>query len=1369
MLGLILSLFFSATQPGDPSPWPFQHIGNKEGLSNSAINTIYMDNQQYVWFGTWDGLNRYDGTSLKTYKPDSFVKGTISNNVVRNIVEDKNGDLWIVTHKGINRYDRNADAFTSYFTNLEGLPSLEYNTRVCLGPDSLIWVNVGGKGVSRYNQQTDSFDEVVVAGLSPTWMEGVSGMGSFAGILYLLHRDGEIVSTINGRVLYRKQVGSDFATRLHYFTQIDGRVFFAAANATGGVTIFDLANLDAPLYETALNGLPVSSISADKANKSLWVGTETGEIFRIAFSNGTTVTHDMTGFFPAFPKSKRKILSIVETDQDIVWVGTDGDGVFKFLTKPKPFHAVGVLGDRSILSSSIVRSVYEDKSGTIYIGTRSGGLNIITADDESSRVLNATNGLSNNTVLAIGEDRFGNKWLGTDGEGIDMLEHGTNRILHFPRDFVNSSDVAFGNVYDVCVDVYGTLWLGTSGYGVIQLKISKQANGQYRLDNFRQISYSTTESKGSINSNVVYTIVEEMPNILWFGTRGAGVYRYNTITHEIEEHFHTASPGRNRLSNDDVLSLYVGSSNSLWVGTSGGLNRIALEKRSYQISHYTHYEGLPNNTIHSIQEDGNGMIWLSTNNGLISFDPVRTTFKTFDANDGLQNNEFTDGASFRAPKDNKLYFGGINGLDMIRPDQIDTTLTFPRLCISQFQIHNMIVTPSDSSQILNQHIDVTSELELAYDQNFISFHFTTLDYWNKQRTEYAYFLKNFDKDWNYIGAQNVVNLTNIPPGEYTLLINYRKNGVWNPLAKKINIVVSPPFWQTPWAYLLYALVVIAVQVAIILYIRERARTKRAAAINNFKIHQMKELNDYKLQFFTNVAHEFRTPLTLILGPVSTLIQKTNSLWEKSQLRTIYNNSIRLQKLIEELLQFRKIESGKDNLKISETEILSFTQEIIDSFMQHAADHDVHLEFIPQVESINGWIDKRKIEKILINLISNAIKYNVKGGTVDVVLFEQDGKAIFRVRDSGVGIASELQPKIFDVFYNSPLQESNIRESSAGIGLSLTKSLVQLHGGSIELESRAGMGTEFTIEIPINRDAYATSALEDNLIAFHSANLAEKVSQEFSKSFNADGILPLIPTADKKLTNTILVVDDNEQIIILLKNILSDKYHVLTASNGNEALVSLHKERVDLVISDILMPGMDGLSLCRAIKDDIQTSHTPVILLTAKAEIEDRIEGLQVGADSYIPKPFHPEHLFTRIEKLIQNREQVRVKFSNLATGDLEDFSTGMGEKDDQFFIKITQCIQQHMSEPAFTADVIAEEVGLSKASLYKKVKAITNLTPHGLIKQYRLRRAAELLKTTTMSVSEVIYETGFNSRSYFYKSFNEMFNCHPKDFGSKTG
>lgn len=1350
------------------SPWPHQHINNKEsGLSNSAITAVYMDSHDYVWFGTWDGLNRFDGSTIKVYKPDAFQKNTISNNVIRSFLEDKKGNLWVVTHLGINRYDRDEDKFTRYFNESDNLPFTEYNLHAVIGPDSSVWTSLRGHGLSRFDHARNQFMSVHIDGVEEEWLKNVTDMGSSSGLIYLLGADGNLVCSLNGKVIFTRQLTMK-RTSYHKFVTIDGKYYIAISSGHGKLSLYNLTAIETNALEVDLPNNALSSISETRNRSALWLGMELGDVYKLTINNGVATALDMSDYFPQFAKEQRKILTITETSQDILWVGTDGDGVYKFLTRTKPFSGI-VSGNpqRGDISNSIVRSVFEDDDGTLYIGTRGGGLNIVNAARKETKVINTARGLSNNTVLAINKDKQNNIWIGVDGEGIDMLERNSGKIFHFPRDFENKTDIAFNYVYAICVDAYGNIWLGTSGNGVIQMEVVRTNRGTFRLEQHNQISHSFTGAPVTINSNIVYSIVEESPNILWFGTRGAGVYRYNSLANKIEEHFHTGSDIQNRLVDNDVLSLHVARNDELWVGTSGGVNRLSLRGRPFSNLHYTQRDGLPNNTVHGILSDNENRIWLSTNNGLVVFDQNKKSFKSFDANDGLQNNEFTDGAFYGSHISESLFFGGINGLDVIYPDRMDTTSSFAKLVINEFQVRNITVAAGDSSGILKKHVDATSEIVLAYDQNFISFHFTTLDYWNKQRTHYAYFLENFDKSWNYIGQQSVVNLTNIPPGEYVLQINYTNdNNRWSNSPKTINIRVTPPFWRSAWAYGFYTLMLIGLQLGVVYVIRQRARVKRAVAMDKFKMQQMQELNDYKLRFFTNVAHEFRTPLTLIFGPVVSLIKKSTSLWERNQLRTIYNNSVRLQKLIDELLQFRKIESGKERLEIAEVELIQFTHEIVDSFQQYAAELDVNIEFIPSLESLAGWVDSRKLEKVLINLISNAIKYNTKDGHVEILLKERNDRAEFTIRDTGIGIAEEMKDEIFESFFSNPDEGGDINSKSAGIGLSLTRSLVQMHKGTIEMQSQKGNGSTFIVSIPIDRGAYED--VETKTVVLSVTNLAEKISQEFGF------ISPSEPLPSPDVTSepvyTLLVVDDNAQIIVLLQSILSDRYKIVSATNGEAALKLLEEEKIDLVISDVLMPKMNGLMLCQHIKDNIQTSHIPVILLTAKAEIEDRIEGLQVGADSYIPKPFHPEHLFIRIERLIRSREQIRTRFGNMSEVELDSIATGIGEKDDAFFLKIASCIMNHLSETEFSADIIAEEVGMSKTSLYKKVKAITGLTPHGLIKQYRLKKAADLLKNSNMSVSAVIYETGFNSRSYFYKSFNEVYHCHPKDFGgAKAG
>jgi signal transduction histidine kinase/DNA-binding response OmpR family regulator/ligand-binding sensor domain-containing protein len=1372
---LILFAFLgNLIQTDSASPWPFQHVDNSSNLSNSAVTSVYMDRDDYVWLGTWDGLNRYDGSSISVYKPDPFVKGSISNNVIRNFLEDQQGNLWVVTHQGINRYNRTSNSFSVYLDSLN-VPFLEYNIRASLGSDSAIWISVVGKGISRYSSNDDSFTAVKYRDINDSWLSSVVDIGHHNGLQYLLGGDGKLICAVNNQQVFSKKV-SDKPFSFHQFVQLEQSYFLALGDGNK-LLLYDLTEIENKPYEIKLGNILISSLSGNLDHTALWVGSESGDILKLTKSNGGFVVTLMNGYFPALSKARIKILTIKETKQNIVWVGTDGDGVYKFLTRPKTFYSVTEgPANEGHLSHKIVRAIFEDDDALL-VGTRGGGLNIIDMVTNKTMVLNSSNGLSNNAVLSINKDHDNNIWVGLDGEGIDMIESGTGKIFHFPRDFENKNDLQFSSVYSICVDAFNDIWLGTSGYGVIRLKVSRVAGrasgrNKYTLKEYDQVANAGTASLNSIKSNIVYSIVEEKPNQLWFGTRGGGIYRYNALTKEIEAHIQASTNEKNSLNNNDILSLYIDQQEQLWVGSSGGLHRVFLQNRPYRIEHFSEHEGLPNNTIHGILEDEKANIWVSTNRGLVMYNRALAGFKNFDANDGLNNNEFADGAAFKSRTSNKLFFGGVDGLDIVFPEKLQKQNYFPRLAVSGFQVRSTPVVPGDDSKILDKHIDATADIALSYDQNFLSFSFTTLDYWNKQKSEYAYFLENFDKTWNYIGQQQSITLTNIPPGEYHLNINFtNENGEWGRVPRVLAITIAPPFWRTYWAYAFYVLLGIGVQVAIILYIRGRARTKKALAINKFKTQQLKELNDYKLQFFTNIAHEFRTPLTLILGPAASLLQTSNS-QEQKQVKTIYSNSLRLQKLIDELIQFRKIESGKDVLELASLDLIPFTQEIVHTFQQHAADHNIQLEFHPEPDTMPACIDQKKVEKILINLISNAIKYTPSSGMVGIFVKEDDGKAVFIIKDDGIGIAQENSNKIFESFYHNHEELPGINgiETSAGIGLSLTRSLVQIHRGKIQLESEVGKGSTFTVTIPILAEHY-NDLPAGNVLMLPAGHLSEKISMEFETDhyLGSHSVDEAGPAPDRNYS--LLIVDDHASIVSLLDNMLSGKYFIHKARNGRRALEILENEKIDLVISDVIMPDMDGLRLCQTIKESIATSHIPVILLTAKGEIENRIEGLQVGADSYIPKPFHPEHLFIRVEKLIERVELTRRKFRDFANVELAQLSPGIGERDDSFFSKLTRCIETHMSATEFNADTMASEVGMSKATLYKKVKAITGLTPHGLIKQFRLKKAADLLKNSELSITEVIHETGFNSRSYFYKSFNEMFHCQPKDYlnSDKTG
>jgi hypothetical protein len=486
---LLFTLFGNLIQGDSTSPWPFQHVDKGAKLSNSAITSVYMDRYDYVWLGTWDGLNRYDGSSIKVYKPDPFVKGTISNNVIRDVLEDGRGDLWVVTHLGINKYNRKTNTFQVYLDSLTDIPFLEYNLRACIGSDSAVWISLIGKGISRYSYKTDQFIPIEIQGLDAAWLTSVVDLGQRDGLQYLLGRDGKLSCTVNDRLVFSKKLVDARKLTYHKFLRIRDRYFLAVVNADKQLLLHDLADIEKDPHVLNLGNISVSTLSENSNHTAIWVGSESGDILKIISTGNSFSVTSMNAFFPTFSKARIKILSIQETKQDIVWVGTDGDGVYKFFTRPKTFYSIaeGNL-DAGQLSHSIIRSVYEDTSGGLYIGTRGGGLNIIDPVNGKTIVINTRNGLSNNAVLAINKDHDNNIWVGLDSEGIDMIEAGTGKIFHFPRDFEGKNKPVFSSVYSICIDAFNDIWLGTSGYGVIHLKVFKTPTGKYHLKEFDQLS-----------------------------------------------------------------------------------------------------------------------------------------------------------------------------------------------------------------------------------------------------------------------------------------------------------------------------------------------------------------------------------------------------------------------------------------------------------------------------------------------------------------------------------------------------------------------------------------------------------------------------------------------------------------------------------------------------------------------------------------------------------------------------------------------------------------------------------------------------------------------------------------------------------------
>ncbi|MFO7977422.1 MAG: two-component regulator propeller domain-containing protein [Bacteroidales bacterium] len=1339
--------------------WRSYKISNEQGLSNSSVNCLFQDSRGYMWFGTWDGLNRFDGKNIQTFYPDSFDTLSLSNNIIRNILEDQHGALWVVTERGMDRYSHDEQIFQTWFSDYPELSLEENSVKARLGPDGNIWVNASGIGAFRYSSADREFIPVSFPEASRQLVQDFYIRGN---TLFLLEQqvlriynlnDAHQPDLVNNMVLETPAKGIMDKSWLFEF---EDQVFLARAFRESGLQIVNLRNGE--FYDPGDVALKVTALNPGLDGSFIWLGTDDGNVFR--YFPATSHLEDVTSQISPLAGKKVKIWSILETSEDLLWIGTDGEGIFYSLLNPKPFFQIqrGEAAHQQ-LNHKIVRAIYEDQQGNLWVGTRGNGMNLIPAADQPTKYYNTDNGLSNNAVLSINEDLDKNLWIGHDGMGIDVLDKASGRFYHFPDDLYGGEHLEFGSVYAICIDAFGQVWLGTSGYGVIGLDVSKK-NGRYILDHFQHFHNEGLSS--TLKSNIVYSIVEEKPNILWFGTRGAGVYRFNTLTGQ-SENFQRSSVLKQGLIDNDILSLKMSSEGILWVGSSGGLTAVNINYSPYSFQHYNLKNGLPSNTIHAILEDPQGNIWVSTNKGLSKWDIRKQLFMNFNHADGLQSNEYTDGAAEYGQRSGRFYFGGINGLDWFYPQDIKTSERMSPLVFTGFRLYNRRILPGDSILSLPGNIDDLEEIVLKHHQNFFTVEFSTLNFVNPDKTMFQYKLEGFNSDWVFAAHQREANFTNVPFGKYRLLVKAtNEDAIWQDETREISIVILPPFWKTWPAYVFYVLILVLTGYLIYRVQSHGLLIKQKRTLERLQQEKENELNHYKLQFFTNMAHEFGTPLTLILASSASLLNNGPGDDKSSALlKSIYDNSRRMQRLVNELLEFRKIDAGREKLVPVKTELVNNLQKIVDAFSHFAREHELDISFEPEMHDLWIKIDKEKLEKIMLNLLSNAIKYTPSGGSIRVMLSRQANQVNIDVADTGIGIPDEALSQVFNVFYqnDSAQKRPSPAIKGTGIGLAYTRALVELMQGKIWVESVPDKGSTFHVLLPVEEVssgwAHPATSGSEQLFQSISEAIVDNKSDLKTKSVTH----PKLWTIPRKFR--ILVAEDDKELSNFLFNMLSEQYDVVLADDGNKALELIRTTRIDLLVSDIMMPLMDGLALCRMLKKDLLTSHIPVILLTAKSDIEQRIQGLEMGADSYIPKPFHPRHLFVRIEKLLRNREQVfqhfKATFGTPSYSSQNEFSP----RDNRLLEKCINYIYENYPDENLDAERLASYLALSKAQLYRKIKALTGLTPHGLIKNFRLKKARQMLSDGKHSITDIIFLTGFNNRTYFYRSYKEVFGETP--------
>jgi signal transduction histidine kinase/ligand-binding sensor domain-containing protein/DNA-binding response OmpR family regulator len=1365
-----LYIFFPILINAQTGNIKFEHLSVEEGLSATTVLSILQDSRGFLWIGTYDGLNRYDGYSIKVYYHDPDDSTSLSSSNIRCLYEDNSDNLWVGTwSSGLNKYDREKDRFTHYL-NIPGNPtSLSSNIvlSICQDKNNDLWIGTAD-GLNRYDAEEEQF------------------------IHY--KNDPEDTKSISNNVIY--SVFEDNSDMLWIGTSKGLNKF----NVQNGNFIRYDHNPDDPF---SLSNNAIFSICEDNRGE-LWMGVFGGGLYRFNKEKEQFIQYRNDPEDP-FSLSEDGVFSVYEDNRGDLWIGTYGSGLHRFDRKNERFiHYIHNPDNLSSLSDNSVCTIYEDNSGILWIGTWSGGVNKYDRGKEKfahySYLVNNPNSLNNNRIRSICEDSSGIIWIGTDGGGLNRFDKEREKFTYYKNNLGDPTSLGANGILSVYVDNYGVLWIGTDRGGLNKFDSKKEQFVQYRhnpddptslsddavsvvyedktgtlwvgtstgglnkfdrkKEQFVQFIHNTDDSS-YLSQGKIYSIYEDSHGLLWIGIYGGGLCRFDPEKEQCK-HYTNSPDDLKSLSNNFVSSIYEDNSGVLWVGTEAGLNR--FDRKNERFFCYRESDGLPNDMICGILEDDHGNLWVSTNNGISKFNPVDITFQNYNVNDGLQSNEFNQWAYYKT-KNGEILFGGNNGFNIFHPDSLKDNPFIPPVVITEFQLLHKPVhvgfNRSINRSILKKSITETEEIELRYDDNVISFELSALDFHIPEKNQYAYIMEGFDNEWTYTDAsRRFVNYTNLDPGKYIFKVKGSNNdGVWNEKGTSLRIIITPPWWLTWWAYLLYGVFVILIFSTSTRFYINRQRLRHQLELEHEHSEKLEEVDQIKSRFFANISHEFRTPLTLILGPSESIIAETFEEKTKKKAGSIKRNANRLLNLINQLLDLSKLEAGRLTLETSYGNIVTFTKGVAMSFESLAERKDIVLKIKSASDEIELYFDKEKMEKVFINLLANAFKFTPGGSKITISVSETDNNFVeIKIKDTGIGIPEEELPKLFDRFYQ--VDSSHTRErGGTGLGLALAKELVELHLGSIKVESEEKKWTEVTVSLPLGKEHLLP---EEILVADEPLEEIKILVEEEGESTSLQVDKPL-PEDIIKYKTIILVVEDNADVREYIKDSLVNEYYIEEAANGEQGLRKAEKIIPDLIISDIMMPKMDGNELTRRLKNDERTSHIPIILLTAKSEQESKLEGLETGADAYLTKPFDIKELQIRIKNLINLRRKLQQKFSHGKIVTIKGKKKKLSSLDEKFMKKALEVIEKNISEETFSIEDFGKEVGMSRMQIHRKLKALTGKSASHYIRSVKLFKAKEIIVKHEATISEIAYSLGFSSPAYFTRCFKEEYGHPPSD------
>jgi signal transduction histidine kinase/DNA-binding response OmpR family regulator/streptogramin lyase len=982
------------------------------------------------------------------------------------------------------------------------------------------------------------------------------------------------------------------------------------------------------------------------------------------------------------------------------------------------------------------------RNGLNQYNQRTGVLTQVKHDPEHS------NSLVDNDVQSVYEDRTGLLWILTV-EGLSCYEPPKNQFINYKYNLEDSNGLCTDRLFSICEDHLGTLWLGSRSKGLIRY--------QRENDSFTYYVHNPVDSQ-SITRGPVYCIDEDRERNLWIGTSN-GLNKFNPDNQTFTRY----------LTDQDIYVIYEDQNHKLWLAC--GPDGLALfNRQTGEACYYDQKQGLCNNIINSIVEDDDGYLWLATEGGVSKFNPGTKEVTNFSEEHGFPTKLFNGNGT--KLKNGQIWLTTIdNGIVGFDPRKVKINTIPPKIVLTDIRLFNESMKIGSDSP-LKQDISITREITFAHWQNDITIECTALHYSCPDKNQYAFWLENYDKDWYYTGTNRFASYTNLDPGEYIFHAKgSNSDNIWNEEGVSLRIIIHPPWWRTFWAYGLYVLIIGLTGFGIWQNQMRRIRLRNALKMKQFEAQKLQEIDQLKSRFFANISHEFRTPLTLILGPMEQLLSGMFKGNLKETYRIIIRNGKRLLQLINQLLDLSKLEAGRMILTAGPLDIIPLLKALVQSFRSLAERKKITLTFKAEKESIIVYVDKDKLEKIVLNLLSNAFKYTPAGGTISVrvttssktdkpVASTDHEFVAIRIADTGLGIAGEHLEKIFDRFYQA-VETYDQERSSTGIGLALVKELVELHRGEIFVDSKINEGTEFTVRLPMGK-AHLKEEEIDEKAAGETYPVGPVDADLFVAEVDTSGKIEHESTTPDEEATIVLIVEDNSDVRSYIREILEPFFRIIEARDGREGLDKAVEVIPDLVVSDIMMPKMDGYELCKILKTDERTSHIPIILLTARAAGESKLEGLETGADDYIIKPFDSKELLVRARNLIKSRRQLRERFSREIMLKPQDIA--ITPMDEVFLQKVQTVVNEHIDDENFTVEMLGHEVGMSRSQIHRKLRALISQSASRFIRSMRLQRAVELMKKRAATITEIAYMTGFHSQAYFTTCFQEQFGCSPKEY-----